>query len=98
MDEEKQQVHVLTPGDMAKDVVLRGNDEIEVGQWMEANCGAEIRRTYFEAFISNGYASLDFIKEIDNVNSLIEIGIEDHIHQNMILAEIMKLKKLFDGD
>eukprot|EP01084_Bolivina_argentea_P113310 201975_1 len=49
---------------------------------------------YFDAFISNGYESLNFIKEISNKTELFEIGVELKGHQTKLLAEIKKLLSL----
>ena len=47
---------------------------------------------YYDAFIQNGYETLELVKEIENKHELNEIGIVYKGHQYTILAEIWKLK------
>eukprot|EP01084_Bolivina_argentea_P266394 451823_1 len=46
---------------------------------------------YLSNFISNGYETLEFIKEIDKNEELIEIGVEKLGHQKKLRAEIKRL-------
>eukprot|EP01084_Bolivina_argentea_P179198 309666_1 len=62
----------------------------DITQWLTFNVGLP---KYHDAFISNGYESLEFIKEIKNKAELDEIGIKLKGHQTKIMSEINKLKK-----
>ena len=78
--------------------VMSTNEQLDVRKWLETNCGSDICTLYFETFMSNGYTSLDIIKEIEGVADLNEIGIYITEHQQKIVSEIIKLKQLFYGD
>ena len=49
---------------------------------------------YLDNFITNGYDSLDIIKEITKKEELNEIGIHLKGHQKKILNEIQRLNNL----
>eukprot|EP01083_Nonionella_stella_P126902 384366_1 len=46
---------------------------------------------YLTLFIQNGYDSLDFIKEISDVNQLSEIGVHLKGHQTKLMTQIQRL-------
>eukprot|EP01083_Nonionella_stella_P011764 33381_1 len=59
-----------------------------VKQWLENT--VELSQ-YVDAFISNGYESMQIIVEIQDISELAEIGIVSKQHQTKIKEEIMKL-------
>ena len=73
-------------------IVYDGSEQMEIRQWLAVNCGQEICQEYFRTFISNGYQSLDFVKEIKTVRDLEDIGVCLKGHQTAILAAIRKLQ------
>eukprot|EP01083_Nonionella_stella_P070963 190249_1 len=65
-----------------------------VKEWLEGECGFG---DYLHTFISNGYESVDIIKEIEIRSELEEIGITIKGHQTKLWAEIKKLKTTTRG-
>ena len=62
----------------------------EIRLWLESISFPE----YFNNFVSNGYESFEFIKEIRNESELLEIGITNKSECNEILGEIEKLRMI----
>ena len=61
-------------------------NQLEVLSWLQTTGFSR----YYNRFIDNGYEGLEFIKEIDQIEQLIEIGIDDK-DQKKILNEILQL-------
>eukprot|EP01083_Nonionella_stella_P105541 303588_1 len=76
----------LTPMHMRNKV---HQDALELQYWLESVVGLA---HYFEAFMDNGYESLEFVKAISNMNEVIDIGIHSKQHQVKIWEEILKLE------
>merc|ERR1712228_312511 len=93
---EKETIQTITSTKGEKDdvkIVYDGDKQIEIKSWLESSCGDLICKEYFEVFISNGFQSLDFIKEIQSKEDLKDIGICKKGHQTKILAEIKKIRQ-----
>merc|ERR1712228_470805 len=77
------------------EIIYDDDGAIELKQWlMMMKFGEVFCEKYFQAFVVNGYQSLDFIKEIEKKSDLTDIGITLKGHQLKILVEIKKLKQL----
>ena len=75
------------------EIVYDDGGVIEVRQWLTLTCGKVLCEKYYDAFVTNGYQSLDFIKEIEGKSDLADIGITLKGHQVKIFSQIKKLKE-----
>lgn len=66
----------------------------EIYKWLN-NAGFD---QYYNNFAQNGFDNLDFIKQIQNVDTLKDIGIELKGHQLKLLSEIEKLTSTNDNE
>mmetsp|Transcript_63137 Transcript_63137/g.100361 ORF Transcript_63137/g.100361 Transcript_63137/m.100361 type:complete len:407 (-) Transcript_63137:55-1275(-) len=86
----KEDVFASTAGKRQNDDVLKRNHD-EIREWLTKQVGSVY---YYDAFVSNGYDSLQFIKEIQSKEELDEIGITGQYQQEILLREIEKLRRV----
>merc|ERR1712129_660660 len=77
--------------DIPVKIVYDGVEQREIKEWLQQKCSQSICDLYFDNFISNGFQSLDFIKEIQSFSDLNDIGINNEEHQNKILTAVREL-------
>eukprot|EP01083_Nonionella_stella_P313974 1129297_1 len=63
-------------------------DALDLQYWLHDVVGLP---QYFDLFMNSGYEGTDFIKEIQEIEELIEVGIESEQHRNQIFKEIVRL-------
>ena len=71
-----------------------GEDRIKLKHWLESfNCGQ-----YLEILVKEGYDTLQFVKHIEKIEDLNDIGIVKKGHQKILMKEIDKLRKEIGTD
>ena len=63
------------------------NRSHELSEWLKLSNSLE----YLAHFVLNGYDSLEYVKDIIDINDLYEIGIEDKEHQKKLMMQIKQL-------
>eukprot|EP01083_Nonionella_stella_P167793 564816_1 len=89
---EGTKVESATIGGRSIEIIYDDDNEKHknVKKWLEEKCRLQ---EYLTEFISNGFESMDIIKEMDSKSELAEIGINIKGHQTKLWAEINTLKK-----
>eukprot|EP01083_Nonionella_stella_P176709 618982_1 len=65
------------------------SNRLELQTWLQNEVGLS---QYLEVLVSNGYESMQIVKDISNSTELKDIGIESKQHQMIIMEEIHKWK------
>eukprot|EP01083_Nonionella_stella_P128178 388328_1 len=87
----------ICEGSAADNACVIDDVKEKVRQWLVAIDDVQLRE-YYDAFVDNGYDSLDIIKEIDHNKQLQEIGIAVQQHRETLLQEILKLQEDYDNE
>merc|ERR1712204_124373 len=73
-------------------IVYDGNDQREIKLWLAVDCGQDLCAKYFDAFVANGYESLEFVQDMESEQDLNDIGVSSEEDKARIWAAIRRLK------